>query len=361
MLFVPASCEPRAQLVRAKNIDYTPDLTSDSYWDAHHICVVRVNGLGKDAEGKPQLTYQVVGRISEALVEEVRTVRLSDLWFGMYVEEPPRIGAHDNLVIYYAREGPSPIVATKLDAGIEESPLVKSLRRIAGLRAGAGGPRALREAALSADALVALYSLKRLLAQPPSEAGGDYAAQLMKVRDDEGREAQVRLLAGRLAYKLEGKSDDSAEEYAWLRAAIIKSKEPDWAQLKPLLDRLLEFEGRRAENVAFLTHLVGDPNAAQATRIAAYSSFEDRRLFRFDKPDAESDSVFEACIGMLKDPDPVIRGAGAALLHNLSVQIDAAAKRAYVERAKSAIGAAIAVETNAGTQGQLKSYLKLLS
>jgi hypothetical protein len=34
--------KPVPRMVVAKNIDYTPDITSDEYWDRHHIAVVRV-------------------------------------------------------------------------------------------------------------------------------------------------------------------------------------------------------------------------------------------------------------------------------------------------------------------------------
>jgi hypothetical protein len=96
-------------------------------------------------------------------------------------------------------------------------------------------------------------------------------------------------------------------------------------------------------------------------RIAAYSTFDDPRLFSFDHPDADSQKIFDACIRMLKDPEPLMRGAGAALLYNISAKVDASNRPKYVEQAEVAIRSASAVESDPVTRQQMSHYLKLLS
>jgi hypothetical protein len=82
MFSFSANGESAASLVCAKNIDYTPDVTSDQYWDTHHICVMRVTDIGKDSAGKELLTFAVTKQISEGPMEQAETVASSHLWFA---------------------------------------------------------------------------------------------------------------------------------------------------------------------------------------------------------------------------------------------------------------------------------------
>jgi hypothetical protein len=348
-------------MTHAKNIDYTPDLTSDTYWDTHHICAVRVTNLERDQERKEQISYRVVRQISEGPMETARTVSLSELWFGPGDIDPPRASVNDSLILYYAKQGPTPVVTTIIFGAIEDFPRVKALVQIARFRANEGGMQALSEGIFSKEAVVAVYSLKRLLSRPRFEADADYISRLKTLRANERGEAQVRTLASRLVDHLEGRDPNSEQDYVWLEAAFAETREPDWMLLRPFVDRLLEFRAKRAESVAYLTSLVKNQEKAESIRIAAYGSFDDPRLFNFNVPDAESELVFATCIGMLKDNQTLIRGAGAALLHNLSVQIGLPAKQGYVQRAKASIEAAVATESDEVVRSQLQNYLKLFS
>lgn len=361
MILFSTSCQSGVILAHAKNIDYTPDVTSDTYWDTHHICAVRVTNRESDQEGKERIAYRMVRQISEGPIEATRTVKLSDLWFGVGDEDPPRISVNDSLILYFAKQGPTPIVTTKLSGEIEDAPRVKALLQIAKFRANEGGVQAVSEGVFSKEGVVALYCLKRLLNRPRFEANADYIARLTALRADERGEAQVRILASRLDDHLGGRPPDSEQDYVWLKAALAQTPEPDWAQLRPFVDRLLDFKSRRAESAIYLTSLVRDQDKPESVRIAAYSSFDNPRLFNFSAPDAESERVFETCVEMLKDSQGLIRRAGAALLHNISVRIDPTTKQGYVQRAKPAIEAAAAAEKNEVVRSQLRTYLKLLS
>ncbi|MBI3757311.1 MAG: hypothetical protein HY267_04975 [Deltaproteobacteria bacterium] len=361
MVLFSTSCQSGVKLAHAKNIDYTPDVTSDTYWDTHHICAVRITNRERDQEGKEWLTYRTVRQISEGSIEVTRTVKLSDLWFSMGNEDPPNISVNDSLILYYAKQGPTPIVTTKLSEKIEEAPRVKALLQIAKFRANEGGVPAVKEGVFSKEGVVALYSLKRLLNLPRFEANAEYIARLTTLRANERGEAQVRILASRLAEHLGGRPPDSEQDYVWLKAALAQTRASDWAQLRPFVDRLLDFKSRRAESTIYLTSLVKDQDKPESVRIAAYSSFDDPRLFNFNAPDAESERVFETCLEMLKDSQGLIRRAGAALLLNISVRIDPTTKQGYVQRAKAAIEAASVAEKDEGIRSQLQDYWKMVS
>jgi hypothetical protein len=109
--------------------------------------------------------------------------------------------------------------------------------------------------------------------------------------------------------------------------------------------------------------LVEDRKAPQAVRIAAYSTFADPRLFNLSKPDEESNRIFEACIGMLRDPDPTIRMAGAQLLHNICHEVrnratDAAMVLKYLDRAREAIDKSIKLEADEVVRNRLIANLQ---
>jgi hypothetical protein len=129
----------------------------------------------------------------------------------------------------------------------------------------------------------------------------------------------------------------------------------------PFVDRLLAFENKRPESVEFFTRLVANRDAGKQARIAASSTLEDPRIFRFDKSDELNERIFQTCRQMLRDGEPAIRGAGAALLHNVSVRAHVADRPAYVQRAKAAIGEALAAENDAATRDALDLYLELIS
>lgn len=331
----------------AKNLDYTPEVTSDAYWDTYHVCIVRVTKVGRDKAGKEQVTFEVTQQISEGPSPDTRTVLLSHFWFGPDIDERPRLEKNDSLVVFIKKKGRSQIAATKLDTPPEKSPLVKRLSRIAKLRANTGGIEALSEQVFDDDATVALYCLKRMATRSPVDVE-NYVSRLRDLRKKEAADVYVRLMASALANKLDSKPADSDEEYSWLRLAIARSKQKDWTQLAPLVDRLLDFEKKRSENVTFLSRLVQDDKNTHPVRIAAYGAFDDPRLFVFSNPKDASERIFEACISMLKDRHLEIRRAGAHLLQGICVKLaheaDPAVSGGYVDRAKASMAAAISVE-----------------
>jgi len=349
---------------RSKNIDYTPDITSDAYWDTHHVCIVRVTETGRDEAGKERVTFEVTQWISERPGSHTRTVLLSHFWFGSDFDERPCIEKNDSLVVFIRKKGPSQIAAIKLDTPPHQSPLVRRLWRIAQLRANAGGIEALSEGVFDDDATVALYCLKRMSNRSPIDVDS-YVSRLRDLRTKETIDVHVRLLATALANKLEGEPADADEEYSWLRASIARSKQADWRQLAPLVDRLLDFEKKRAENVSFLSRLVRDDKKTHAIRIAAYGAFDDPRLFDFSNPDDASERTFETCISILEDRDPEIRRAGAHLLQSICVRLGYSAapavSRGYVDRAKARMAATISVEKDEVCLYHMKIHLERIN
>jgi hypothetical protein len=359
MMLAFASIRSAALETRAKNIDYTPDITSDAYWEKHEVGLFRVIGFDTNAEGKEQVTLMLIRSFSGRPAEETKTVPLAHLWFGPLEGGVPLIEVNNLLIVHTSKAGPSPLVANVVAGDPDQSPLVKRLSRIADFRAARSAPAELLNGAFDRDRVIALYCLRRLLNHPPSSPPPDYIARLREQQGNATRDAQVRLMSNDLANMLEEKLPNSEEEYRWLQSAISQSRGLDWRQLRFLVERLLSLSRRRAQNQVFLCGLVKDTTREESIRVAAYSAFDD--LFDFAHPDAGSDRIFDTCVGMLKDRTSLMRRAGAALLFNLSGQIKSDTQYWYVNRAKSAITAALGREFDDVTRMQLQHYLALIS
>jgi hypothetical protein len=351
-------CFAAAGQTQAKNTNHAPDMASDDYWDKHNIAIVRVAATGTDDGGTRYVTYEVETLISEAPLETPGTVPLSHLWFGSGAGTPGSIAANDRFVFYYAKQEPSPIVAARLDLP-GASRLVMDLQAIAKLRQNPSDQPAYLSGVFTGDSLVSQYCLRHLLNQPPARASGADLARLLRLRDDVSQDMQARMLANRVANRLAGGGDQPDAEYSWLQATLAAPRAEAWPALKHLVQRMFDFQIRRSETVDFLTRLVLNPAAPLDARIAAYGAFENPRIFLFDAPDAISQQVFETCVQMLQDPEPVIRGAGAALLRNISVAVSPAVSQPYFERSRAAISDALAVESDGSVRALLVHYLAL--
>ncbi len=356
-----ASLIAAALLLQAKSIDYTPEITSRSYWDAHHIASVRVTAVMRDERDRQFLVYRVETPFSSGPIEPAGTIAAADLWFADRAEASRAIAVDDRLALFYAKDEPGMIAAVRLDNAAGENRLIEALGQIAMLYRNREDLQGLRNGVFSADPAVARYSLRSLLEQPSTPADPDYRSKLLRLRDSEQQTVQVRLLAGRLASRLDGQPDRSDTEYSWLMTAISSSQSPSWKELAPLVDRLLEFDTRRAQSVGFLTELATDAAARPAVRIAAYGAFEDPRLFRFEAPDVESGRIFQACISMLHDRGPDVRAAGAAVLHNITTSIRPEDRAAFVKRSQAAIADVLQVERDPTARHHLSYFLNQLS
>src|SRR5437879_1732578 len=124
--------ESEAMQSRAKNIDYTPDITSEAYWASHYIGVVRLTRIAFGDHRQRLVTYEVTRALSNGGMETLRTVSEPDLWFGMDAGEPPNLAAGQELVLYQAKQGKSSLAVTRVDAGSREQ--LGALVEIARLR-----------------------------------------------------------------------------------------------------------------------------------------------------------------------------------------------------------------------------------
>jgi hypothetical protein len=347
---------------RAKSIDYAADVASDAYWDAHHVGAVRITSVGNDEQSREYIIYQLESQLSDGPIERTGTVLLSHLQFGPDAGEMPHVAINDRLMFHYPKREPGTILATKLDNGSESMRTWDTFVQIAKLRENRANQAAYTQSVFSTNPVVSRYSLRHLLEEAEVQPQDGFVSQLLVLRDDESRDLQVRVLANRLVDKLAGRSDHSDGEYVWLQDSLAGLKEEgEWTQLTPLVDRLLEFESKRPDSVSFFTHLATDPRAMKSARIAGYSTFEDPRIFHFEMPDALSERIFQTCMEMLKDQEPAMRAAGAALLHNISRRVNAADSTAYRKKSRTAIGEALAAETDDTARDTLDFYLDLIS
>lgn len=351
--------------VQTKRIDYTPQLSSAAYWDTHHIAIVRIAASETNAMGKRQLTLETFRTLSDGQVPETRTVPFSHFfWLDSAGEIPAEIAEGDVMAVFFKKTGPGQIAAAKLPAEFESSPLVQTLVRIAELREKASLD-AFREGVFSDDAIVALYCLQTMLHRSPADADA-YGQRLLKLRNDEMRSAEVRLLASRVRSRVRGLSDKSDEEYEWLRSTLASSRVDDWTQLRPFATRLLEFPSRRAETVDFLVDLALNRQARKTARIAAYSAFEEPELFHFQQPDRLSDRIVDACVTLLQDPDPMFRMAGSQLLHNISHEVqhrsmNPEAARNIKDQARTALSNALARESDEVSRARIHEHYDSLA
>jgi hypothetical protein len=356
MSFVAIQPDSGAWQDRAKNIDYTPDITSDSYWNDHSIALVQISHIGRNNNGVVWVTYMVTQVFADGAVQNPRTVRASEFWFGS--DEQPQLAEHQALVVYVSKRTKQPLVASPADEAHRGE--LAALLSISRLRTEPGATPAVQASVFDENDLISRYSLRRLLADPAFQAPQSYAARLAELRDKPSRPAESRILSAKLAGRLEGRRDGSDEEYAWLKEALTHTPAADWMDLKPFTSRMLELEQKRQETADLLTGIVKQQTAPQGLRIVAYSAFEDPRIFHSDPPDPVSDLVFQTSLQMLNDRDAVIRGAGAALAHNLAARVDKPYRSKYVERAKQGIQAAREHESDPGVRSQFDHFLNLL-
>ena len=347
---------PFLQWVPAKYIDYTPDVTSDDFWDSHDVSVVRVDGVEGDRVEDGTIRTHVVRRLNARASGPEETYALPDLWFSPDPEERLTVQAGDTLVLYIGPE--RPIVAERVTPPVEESPLVRRLEQIVSLRLGEGGTEALRDASMHADPAVARYSLNRLIGDPQIEVPDTHLAQLRQARDDERGDPLVRLLAADFTFQREGKTPESDEAYRWLQDAIAQSTASDWRAIEPFVRRLVSIDRRRGETGAFLSRLATDEQVREPVRIAAYSGFEPL-VHRVSPQEAEQ--IVDACFQMLRSQNATIRQAGAHLLYNFSVRGGPGPLEGLATRATEALRTAQREEADEQVRARFERLTELLS
>ena len=199
-----------------------------------------------------------------------------------------------------------------------------------------------------------------LLKQRTLDADQAFLDRLRALRDSQQSDPDVRILAGKLLAS-QGQTGSGDDEYISVQRALASPGTHDWSQLRAFALRLLEFPAKRAEAAEFLTSLVKNATKPQDVRIAAYSVFEDPRLFQPDNLDAVSTLIFDTVQGMLRSPEVFLRQAGAMLLHNLARKASQRSRTDFMSRARAAITSALAAEADAGTQQIMKRTLDLLA
>jgi hypothetical protein len=118
--------------VCAKNIDHSPDFTSEGYWSSHDIYVVRVKSVGAARLPSSSVTYEVVKAISDGARREGGNVPLTSLWFwpdsfgGTQVVRP---NSGDYLLFIEPRRGAEPYVVKSVGPPAQAA-LVRTLTAI---------------------------------------------------------------------------------------------------------------------------------------------------------------------------------------------------------------------------------------
>ncbi len=345
----------------------TPKVTLDSYWDTHHICVVRVTNVhpfeirkGTIVLPQTHVTFEVIGEISKGPMPQRRTAPLGAFRRDPSTGEPRSIDEDDVLLIHYEKnDWPAMITVTKLEGTWQESPEVAPLLRIAALRARKGAHAPLLDAVFSDDTLVANYALNRLLNVAELDSTPTFMAGLLEVRDSQSTHSRNRLVANRLVWKLRGEPEQSDHEYQWLCAAVVQSETFYDAHLFVL--ELLQFRHRRIDTAHFLLQVASDDTAAEHVRIAASGRLTANPLFHARTLDDTSIEIFEGAVALLTDDHPRMRYGGAHCLASICYRLAQSSHPqapAYLERAREAVRAALAVEGDQTTRMRLGDRLQ---
>lgn len=346
----------RLVILQAKNVSHLPDITSDEYWDTHDIALVRVE---PEAEtGRPAVAHRVLRRISEGPIEATPPAGLArPTAEGTEIPSAPRAGGE--FVVFYARHPSGTTATVPMDGSPAQVSFVNRLNRIARLRSGEGGPDALRQATFDPDRDVAVYSLKRLLKQEDVALDRTFVGRLRGLADAPEADPHIRLLAEQVV--LRGtRGAGPAQEIAWIESALSDARGPDWTRLRVLALRMLDFPDQRERTARFLTSLVKDPTKSLEARIAAYSVFEDDRLFPRDRTDDVSNLVFEAVEQMAQSPEEVMHQAGVMLLQSLSTRLTGTDRPSYVERARTVLQSTLARKGSPASGHLIQRSLDLL-
>jgi hypothetical protein len=345
-------------VTQTKQINYWPDISSAETWDTYHIALAEVTRVFSES-GRTRVQIQIRRQFSTGPIGESITAPLDHYWFGMDVFDRAELNTGDWVVVYYRKAESTPrIVTQKLDVPPDESDLVRGLADIARLRSGTDDMSALLDAALDANAIISQYALRQLLSWPETPRQPEVRARLRAVREDQARPPETRLMASRLAARIEQGTESSDAELAWVESAFIRASATDWTALSPFTERLIDLD-RRPEVIHFLTGVAVDPDQRKPVRIAAYAAFQDPRLFSFDHPDSASAEIFAASATMLSDPDPEFRMAGASLLHALSTRMAEPSRADYVARGRAAIQERRQLEADPLVSHHLESSVSL--
>ena len=150
----------------------------------------------------------------------------------------------------------------------------------------------------------------------------------------------MRALAARLLAIREGRGVAFDREYDWIVATLLAAHPSDFREVRPLVDRLIEFDARRIETARFVARLVTTANTPEAVRIAAYGAFQDRRLLRPEDPDEGTQAIFDACVQLLGDSTPLMRRAGAFILSSTIRDLPASRRAPFTPVALTSLRAA---------------------
>ncbi len=332
----------------AKNIDYSPDLTSEEYWKQHYITLVRVDAV----EGKPSnpmITFSVVRGMTDKMPAKSYRVPLSFLWFGVG-EGPPALHANDALLLFLHKKGSSPFVVIRSDARGKGAGLIHTLSGIKHIREASKDPRALLDGVLCEDPVVSIYSMKELLQKPRTLLTPELLVELGKMRDREEVAPRARILGSMLMVRSGSATRD--DHYDWIKSGIGDSKTLHWKDLNQFVDELLAYPERRKEAVLFLAGKLVENDVRLDVRIAAYGALTDPRAFNYSQPFEEvSESILTTYFVALRHREPVIRAAAAMQIHAIGQGIRRGRDRITLcQKALEEVEAALGVEDDADTR-----------
>jgi hypothetical protein len=329
------------------------DISSTKFWQNRVLYVAQVTSGSFTKSQFVGLNYplsqtgELVCKITDVISGKPKgdSITIPGPGTLVWTDENQNIGIKKGDYILVIEPDQTGKLTVKLIPNPPKDSLIESLKQIAAINKVPSLSNLLDNAVSDYDP-VSKFCLIQILNTPGNiKMPQGYPAKLQTVADDLKRESTVRVMAEELDLKSTGRESDSATEYSWLAKAIHEDTSEDWQQIRPFMERLLDLKDQRDAAVKLLCTLALDSKASMAVRIAAYNRMDDQRVFNFADPDQDSELIFSACLGMLNDNIPEIRGAGASTLQLITFYISPGKREAFVKRAEKQLQDAIQKET----------------
>lgn len=339
------------------------EVESEHYWETHYICLARVEEITPMSAVAPrQITFSVIREFAVKGAPTKLAVPISHLWFGVYGGESPPLEKGDVLVVSFAVEERGVIVSVKIDEEVDQSLFVKKLERIASVRDAQDKEAMLLKMLAADDASVIQFCLNRLSATGVTKDNKPLVAALNKLLENKSASGEARLTAHRLLEKAGALRMEANEYVAWLKTSVRDSRGVEYGLLRPLIEELVGSTITRNDLVMFLSSTILDSQYSSDARLAATSAAVKQPSYDFDSPDDPvSKRIFATVVLMLRDPEPIIRKSGSAMLHTICEKIPDIAKRTeYLKLAVAAVEAALDVEKDKDVANYMRAFLQHL-
>lgn len=341
---------------------YRPAFYVEAYWREHHVAIIRVTGVvesSTDAGGR--ILAEVVKTFTDHGMPTKHDIpRSSLLLWGDESTDLSTPNEGDHLLVCRRKQGSRVWRAMNLGESVERSPLIRTLGKIAVIRA-EKTIAALEKGLNSKDRTVLHYCLCELRMRQVREVSETSISRLRTLYESESFPVRIRLLVYDVSEKLGSAPVDAEARVVWLKSAIKTSTSLASYDLRALVDALACASLPREDVVHFFVSLAGDPTARPDIRVAA--TYGLARAFNSKNPNDElSVAAFDALLQVLRDEDPRVRQNVVCMLPSVCHRItDPLVQDERSKVAADAIEKALSAEVNKSVADKMRFCILLIS